>query len=212
MTSNHTGRDASDSECARIEDLVRKAQEGESAAFEELVKAFSANMYNLAYRMTANQEDAADLTQEIFVKLHRAIGKFSWRSSFKTWLYTLAVNTCRSGLRRLRRVWRAEVVRLDAGYDADDNRERRDPPDTGPGPSENAERAEIMRSIEASIAQLDEEFRMVIVLRDLQNLSYEDIAEATGCTMGTVKSRLARARTRVKDALLKEGLTCSVMK
>jgi RNA polymerase sigma-70 factor (ECF subfamily) len=217
MTSNSTGSvreadAAGNPGTERVDEWVRRAQKGESAAFDALVTTFSTRMYNLAYRMTNNAEDAADLTQEIFVKLHRTIDKFAWRSSFTTWLYALAGNTCRSGLRRIRRVSRAETVHLDAPDPTDENRASRDTVDSAPGPVENAERSELMEKIRAAIAGLEEDFRLTIILRDIQGLSYEEVADATGCSMGTVKSRLARARLKVRDALVKEGLTCSAMK
>ncbi len=187
-----------------VDDLVRRAQKGDADAFDELVRVFSGPMYNLAYRMAGNAADAGDLTQEIFVKLYRAIGKFGWRSKFSTWLYRLAANTCYSGLRKIRRVASAEVVRLDDDR-ADDVRSR-DTPDPGDLPSRRLERRELRHQIEGAIAVLPEDFREVIVLRDLQGLTYEEIAESIGCSVGTVKSRLARARTRVKERLRRDGV------
>ena len=187
-----------------VDDLVRRAQKGDADAFDELVRVFSGPMYNLAYRMAGNAADAGDLTQEIFVKLYRAIGKFGWRSKFSTWLYRLAANTCYSGLRKIRRVASAEVVRLDDDR-ADDVRSR-DTPDPGDLPSRRLERRELRHQIEGAIAVLPEDFREVIVLRDLQGLTYEEIAESIGCAVGTVKSRLARARTRVKERLRRDGV------
>jgi len=187
-----------------VDDLVRRAQKGDADAFDELVRVFSGPMYNLAYRMAGNAADAGDLTQEIFVKLYRAIGKFGWRSKFSTWLYRLAANTCYSGLRKIRRVASAEVVRLDDDR-ADDVRSR-DTPDPGDLPSRRLERRELRHQIEGAIAVLPEDFREVIVLRDLQGLTYEEIAESIGGAVGTVKSRLARARTRVKERLRRDGV------
>lgn len=190
-----------------VESLVRQAQGGEIAAFEELVTAFSRPMFNLAYRMLGNREDAADLTQEIFVKLHRSIGKFQGRSRFSTWLYALAANTCRSGIRRLKRISTHEVVRLDEPGDPEGGTRVREPVDKGTGPRDDMAGAELRERVEAAIRTLGDDFRMVIVLRDLQGLSYEEIAQALGCSMGTVKSRLARARAKVKDKLVRQGIT-----
>ena len=215
MTSKGTewGRDASLAKAPdadRTDDWVRRAQQGDRQAFDALVTTFSGRMFNLAYRMTGNREDAADLTQEIFVKLFRSIEKFAWRSSFSTWLYALAANTCRSGLRRLQRVSKVEVVQLDASDAADETYRSRESVDEGPGPVEQVAKAEVMGRVHKAIEALDEDFRMVIVLRDIQGLSYEEITAVLGCSMGTLKSRLARARLKVRDRLLKEGLTCAV--
>jgi len=209
MASNHIDRPkvsaiAAATEGVDVDALVRQAQGGDEDAFEELIRVFSKPMYNLAYRMTGNAADARDLTQEIFVKLYRAIGSFGWRSRFTTWLYRLAANTCCSGLRKIRRVASAEVVRLDD--DRSDEARPHETPDTADLPNRRLERKELRQRIEDTIATLPEDFRMVIVLRDLQGLTYEEIAGSVGCTIGTVKSRLARARMRVKERLVRDGI------
>ncbi len=190
---------------AGVEALVRRVQVGDEAAFDELVRIFQAPMYNLAYRMVNNAEDASDIAQEIFVKAYHAIGKFRGESKFSTWLYALASNTCRSELRRLRRR---------AGFEVSGgNRDGCDggPPapeavDPGDQPAKSVERAETMEDIRESVSELPEEFRMVMVMCDMQNLSYEEAAAALGCSIGTVKSRLFRARTSMKDKLRRKGL------
>jgi RNA polymerase sigma-70 factor (ECF subfamily) len=190
-----------------VDDLVRRAQGGEAEAFDALVRIFSQRMYSLAYRMVGNHADASDLAQEIFIKLHKSIGKFTWKSSFSTWLYAVGSNTCRSGLRKIKRVSQREVVRLDR--EGDDERKPPEPQDPGDLPPEQMGRAELSASIQAAIDSLPEDFRMIVILRDVQNLSYEEVAEVLNCSMGTVKSRLARARTKLKDKLIRQGLVCA---
>jgi RNA polymerase sigma-70 factor, ECF subfamily len=197
-------------ENVRVAALVVRAQNGEMAAFDELVLIFQSRMFNLAYRMVNNGEDAADLTQEIFVKMYRSINKFSGRSKFSTWLYALAANTCRSGLRRLRRVSDREVMRLDAEVQNESGSRKREMADPGETVPETIGRLEVKQGIEALIAELPEDARMVVVLRDLQGLTYEHIAETLQCSIGTVKSRLSRARLKLKERLTREGLTCAV--
>ncbi len=182
-----------------VDGLVREAQAGDRQAFTKLVHLFSGPMYNLAYRMAGNADDAADLTQEIFVKLYRSIGQFRYRSKFSTWLCSLAANTCRSGMRKLGRRRDRERLCLDNG--PDENRPH-EPVDSGDKPDRVIERRETRALIEASIEKLPETFRSVIVLRDLQGMAYDEIAEALCCSIGTVKSRLARARMRVRDDLM----------
>ena len=199
MSSNST-------EGVDIDALVRAAQTGNRDAFTALVQAFSGPMYNLAYRMVGNADDAADLAQEIFVKLYRSIGRFQGKSKFSTWLFALGANTCRSGLRKLRRRRDREVLQLNG--DAEHGIAPRDPPDPADRPDRQLERRETRQAVEAAIAALADDFREVIVLRDLQGLAYDEIAQALDCSMGTVKSRLARARMKVRDTLIKQGITC----
>lgn len=197
-------------EDAQVAALVVCAQDGEMAAFDELVLIFQSRMFNLAYRMVNNREDAADLTQEIFVKMYRSIDTFSGRSKFSTWLYALAANCCRSGLRRLRRISGREVIRLDAddaSVSERHHRELTDPVETVP---ETISRGEVKQRIETIIAELPEDARMVVVLRDLQGFTYERIADTLQCSIGTVKSRLSRARLKLKEQLIREGLICAV--
>jgi RNA polymerase sigma-70 factor (ECF subfamily) len=181
-----------------VDSLVRAAQAGDRVAFTQLVQVFTRPMYNLAYRMAGNADDAADLTQEIFVKLYRAIGQFRYRSKFSTWLCSLGANTCRSGMRKLGRRRDRELLCLDDDSGDGVLREAADP---GDRPDREMERRETQATIERAIGQLPEAFRTVIILRDLQGMAYDEIAEVVGCSMGTVKSRLARARMRVRDRL-----------
>lgn len=187
-----------------VDGLVREAQNGSETAFDRLVTTFNGFIYNIAYRMAGNASDAEELTQEVFVLLFRSIRKFRRQSKFSTWLYALAVNSIRSGLRKIRRVASRETVRLDR---RDENgRPCREAVDRRENPGEDLMRAEVRAQIEQAIANLAPDYRAAIVLRDLQGLAYEEIAAALGCTIGTVKSRLARARMRVKAELMEEGL------
>jgi RNA polymerase sigma-70 factor (ECF subfamily) len=206
--SNHT--EAIDDEEQRVAALVVRAQRGEMPAFDELVTIFQSRMFNLAYRMVNSREDAADLTQEIFVKMYRSINKFGGRSKFSTWLYALAANCCRSGLRRLRRVSEREVIRLDANTESGSRQRPRELMDPAESVPESIGRSEVKARIEALIAELPEDARIVVVLRDLQGLPYERIAESLQCSIGTVKSRLSRARSKLQERLRREGLTCAV--
>ncbi len=190
-----------------VDDLVRRAQKGDEEAFDELVRIFSGRMYNLAYRMVGNHADAADMAQEIFIKLHKAIGKFRWKSSFSTWLYAIGTNTCRSGLRKIIRVSQREVVHLD--QEGENERKPVEPVDPGELPAEQMGHVEVTASIQAAIDSLSEDFREIVILRDVQELSYEEVAEVLNCSVGTMKSRLARARSKLKDKLVRQGLVCA---
>jgi len=208
--SNSTEASVVDDENARVAALVTRAQNGDMEAFDELVLIFQTRMFNLACRMTNNRDDAADLTQEIFVKMYRSINKFGGRSKFSTWLYTLASNCCRSGLRRLRRISDREVVRLDVENEDGTPQSHLETADPAESTPDAIGRSEVQQRIEEMIVELPDNARIVVVLRDLQGLTYERIAETLDCSIGTVKSRLSRARLKLKERLTREGLTCAV--
>jgi RNA polymerase sigma-70 factor (ECF subfamily) len=168
-------------------------------AFDNLVRLFEKKVYNLAYRMSGNHEDASDLSQEAFLRVFQSLKDFRGQSSFSTWLYRVVSNVC---LDELRQRGRRPTVSLDEPVAGDKGEVmQRQVPDPAPPPDELAERTEIREVVQAGIEQLTEEYRMVIVLRDLQGLSYQEIAEALDCSLGTVKSRLNRARFALKEKL-----------
>jgi RNA polymerase sigma-70 factor (ECF subfamily) len=189
--------------------LVRRCQKGDADAFDALVGVYERKMYNLAYRMAGNHHDATELAQEIFIRLHRSIRKFKWRSKFSTWFYRLAMNVCCSGLRRRRRIASVEVYSIDDERDSEEGTWRNDPADEGPRPDEEVVGQEVLEQVQAVIASMPEDFRTVLVLRDINGMVYEEMAEVLGCSLGTVKSRLARARTRARELLKSQGLICS---
>ena len=193
--------DALEEDVAR---LVQEASGGSMEAFDALIRRFQGRIYNLALRMVHNPEDAGDLTQEIFVKLHRSLGKFRGESRFSTWLYAVAINHCRTGLRKSRRIGFFESRSLDEPHDAaadGDARQAIEPVDPGATPSVSLEHRELGERIGAAVVGRPAELRTVLVLRDMQGLEYEEISRVLACSLGTVKSRLWRARFRVKDEL-----------
>lgn len=189
----------------RIEGLIREAQRGDPSAFDAIVREYQDRMYNLAFRMTNNHEDASDLTQDIFLKVYKSLRRFRGESQFSTWLHAVAVNTCRSGLRKLRRISWFEARSLDETRGEDDDRPAFEPADPAADPAQAAGRRDWAGEVGTVVAALPEEFRTVLILRDVQGLSYEEIAEATGLSIGTVKSRLCRARFRVKEEFVRKG-------
>ena len=201
-----------DAEQDRIAALVKQAQQGDMTAFEDIVRAFQGPVFNLAYRMVNNREDAADASQEIFVKLFRVIRQFRGDSKFSTWLFALAANTCRSRLRRSRRIAAVEVRHVDETWETDEGPRARELADPSDGPVRVLARAEMQRGIETAVAELSPDWRTIVVLRDIQGMTYEEIADVLDCSVGTVKSRLCRARARLKEALTRRGFRCSVRK
>ncbi len=210
--SNEVKPNAAEAE-ERVRTWVRRAQAGDSQAFDNLVREFQRPIFNLAFRMVNHREDAADLTQDIFVKLHRVIGQFRGESAFGTWFYTVAVNVCRSGRRRLGRIANFESVRLDETRpDEDSERPPLEVVDPSDLPGKTLERKEAGQRVREMVAQLPEDLKAILVLRDLQGMAYEEIAEVLGCNLGTVKSRLFRARLEMKERLSREGLLCTATK
>lgn len=212
MPSNEVTPGAAKAE-ERILTWVRQAQAGDAQSFDCLVREYQRPLYNLAFRMVNHREDADDLTQDIFLRLHRVIGQFRGESAFATWLYTVAVNVCRGGRRRLGRIANFEAVRLDAEWpDEEPGQPQRELADPTESPGTTLERKETGQYLREMIARLPEDLKTVLILRDLQGLAYEEIAEILECNLGTVKSRLFRARWELKERLSREGLLCAATK
>lgn len=183
-------------------ELVAAAQQGDQAAFGALVENYQAMAYSLALRMLSDPDDAADAVQEAFLNAWRALGSFQGQSAFSTWLYRLTSNACIDLLRRNRR--RAAVSMTVSDEDEDAPHET-DVPDERWSPERSLERSETHRAVHEGLAALSPEHRQVLVLRELEGLSYQEIAQVLDLEEGTVKSRIARARTALRDFLVKTG-------
>jgi RNA polymerase sigma-70 factor (ECF subfamily) len=178
------------------DDRPRRAREGDLGAFNELVVEYQTQVYNLCLRMLGQQQAAEDATQEAFVSAWRNI--FSLRGeSFRPWILRIAANLCRDELRRRsRRPSSSLDVALEAGVP--------EPPDDEPLPEDSALQSELRGNLEAALAQLPEEQRTAVYLCDVQGLDYAEIASVMGTSIGTVKSRIARGRLRMRDLLLRQ--------
>ena len=182
-------------------ELVRAARSGDQSAFAQLVKDHQTMVYSLAYRMTGNPEDAADLTQEDFLNAWRGLSGFDGRSSLATWLYRLTSNACIDFLRKEKR-HAALSMTLE---DEEDDQRQADLPDDRYSPQRELERKEAQEAVRQGLAALSPEHREVLILRELEGLSYTEIAQALELEEGTVKSRIARARLALRDFLIKSG-------
>lgn len=180
-------------------ELIQRAKNGDSEAFGELIASHERLVHNIALRTVKNPEDARDISQEAFIKAYKNIKKFDEKSAFSTWIYKITVNTAIDEMRRRKG---KETVSADMELDLGEGSVAMQLIDGGGTPEEEAVRQETRRDILSAIDMLSEEHRRVVVLRDLNGLSYSDIAEITDSTMGTVKSRLARARAQLKNILL----------
>lgn len=181
--------------------LVNKAVKGDNSAFEALMEKHMGIIYNIALRMTANQDDAEDMTQEIMIKIFRSLGSFKGNSKFSTWIYRVAVNTC---LDELKKKKNKKHLSLDAEISGDDGENQIEIKDDSPSPEKLAEQNELRDMVAAAVKLLSDEHRAIIVLRDIRGMSYSEIAGILGCSDGTVKSRISRARAQLKMILEKE--------
>ncbi len=180
-----------------IDTLVRAAAKGDEEAFAQLVRLHEDKVYHLALRMCGNPEDATDVAQEAFLAAWRGLPNFRGEAGFATWLYRLTSNAAIDHLRR------AKKQRGDVSLDDEENHV--DTPDTAPSPQEAAEGSELRHAVAEGLKQLGEDHRKVLVLREVQQLSYEEIAGALEVDLGTVKSRLSRARNSLRKILLESG-------
>ncbi|HEX6989287.1 MAG TPA: sigma-70 family RNA polymerase sigma factor [Bacillota bacterium] len=174
---------------------MRRVRSGDVSAFEPLVRRYERRVYSLALRYSGDRDDAYDLTQETFVRAFRALRSFRGDASFSTWLHRIAVNVCLDELRRRRS---RPNARLDEPLATEDGEAVRQLADDDPGPQQRLEQKELGETIRQEIAALPAEYATVVILRDLQDLSYEEIAQVLDISLGTVKSRLHRGRAALR--------------
>jgi len=177
-------------------ELILQCQAGDEAAFEALIRLHEKRVYGLCRRMCRNEDDALEAAQDTFLAVWRGIGSFRAEAAFPTWLYRLATNACLDILRR-------EKKRNDVSLD--DAERRLDPADGAPQPEEALERAETRRAVREALLALPDAYREVLLLRETEQLSYAEIAEVTGLELGTVKSRISRARLTLRNYLAADG-------
>lgn len=180
-----------------LEELVRAAAKGDEGAFAELVRQHEKKVYNLALRMCGNAEDASDAAQEAFLSAWKGLPNFRGEAGFPTWLYRLTSNAAIDLLRRNKKQ-RGELSLDDADAGID-------PIDEEPSLQEQAEGVELREAVTAGLALLSEDHRQALILREMQELSYEEIAAALGIDLGTVKSRISRARGALRKILRNSG-------
>lgn len=184
------------------QELVERARKGDESAFEVLVTDNEKRIYNLCRRLTGNPEDAAELTQEAFLNAWRGLGRFQGESSFSTWLYRLASNACIDFLRKEKR---RQNLSMTVSLDDDEEARQVELPDERYTPERELERTEVRQAVAAGLERLTPEHRQVLVMREINGLSYAEIGAVLGLEEGTVKSRIARARNALRKVLTERG-------
>jgi RNA polymerase sigma-70 factor (ECF subfamily) len=172
-------------------------------AFAALVEKYQQKMLNTAYRMIGNYEEACEVVQDAFFSAYKALKKFRGESRFSTWLYSIVINLAKNRLKQVKIRFHREGLSIDDPVENVDRQLRGDPPAHGPSIIEQMEKKEVQTQVQECIHHLDDEYREVLVLRDIQGFSYEEIRDILKIPDGTVKSRLFRARDALKDCLKK---------
>ena len=185
----------------------RPVQDGErdghpvTKAFDELFDAYEQKIFNLVYRLVGDYEDAADLTSETFVRALRGYDRFRGEAKLYTWLYRIAVNLCKNYFRQQQHRSRVHSFSLDAPLEGEEGPADREIEDVGQEPQRVVEARELEAQVQRGLLQLRPDFRALIVMRDMQGLSYKEIGDVLGCPEKAVKSRLFRARSKLRELL-----------
>lgn len=197
MTDIEKSSPVSDSE------LVALCKNGSTDAYEALVVRYQKKMLNIAFRMVGNYEDACEIVQDAFVSAYKAMKSFQEKSSFATWLYTIVLNTSRNRIRQQKVQRSREAFSIDEPLKRSNGTIQLEPVSPDPSVIEALEQKDIQKKVQECINRLESDFKEVLVLRDIQGFSYEEISQVLSVAEGTVKSRLFRARTSMKDCLKK---------
>ncbi len=195
----HTEATAAEAEVTDV-DLVKLCQAGETQAFDQLVGRYRTRVFGMIYNMVHSEQDAWDLAQDSFLKAWKSIGRFRGQSSFYTWIYRIVMNVTIDSLRK------KQVKGTGAEFDDAVQLKEIDPasrtlPKADALPHERMQHGEIRSRIDAAIAQLSPEHRAVILMKEIEDMQYHEIAEALGCSIGTVMSRLFYARKKLQNML-----------
>jgi RNA polymerase sigma-70 factor (ECF subfamily) len=181
--------------------FVHRLKANEDAAYDELVRVYHAQIFHVAFRMLGDSGDAADVVQDIFLKVFRNINGFKGESSLKTWIFRVAFSEILNRLRWWKRRHRQSTVSLDDDHNGNGNGYHVS--DERPTPEEAFEQREQELAIQNALSKLSSDHRSIVILRDIEGFSYGEIADVLGVSIGTVKSRLARARADLKKTLIR---------
>ncbi|HCD53595.1 MAG TPA: RNA polymerase subunit sigma-24 [Balneolaceae bacterium] len=179
------------------EDLMEYFQNGNEIAFNELVYRYNDRLHNFLYRYTQNHQDCEDLVQETFLRVHKSKQSYERIAKFSTWMYTIALNLAKSMYKKKQRMHKVSIHKDDS--DPDDFEMKLE--DHNILPDQELHQKLSLEQLEKALMALPADFREVVILRDLQQMTYEEISEKTGIAMGTVKSRINRGRAQIKHLI-----------
>ena len=181
--------------------IIRAVVDGNTNAFEDLVLEYQKQVYHIALNMTGNEEDAFDLSQEAFLKAFRSLSTFRGEAGFGSWLYRMTANLCIDFLRKKKRQG-GQIISLDA---EEEDRRPTELPDLRYEPQNALEKKEVQEKVRAGLEKLPHEQKLILVLRDVEGFSYQEISDALKIELGTVKSRIYRARAHLARLLTENG-------
>lgn len=181
--------------------LIERAKSGDVESFETLIRNHQSYAYNIAFRMIGNEEDAKDAAQEALIKVFKNLHAFKGDSAFSTWLYRIVMNTCKDLLRKRK----PNEISIDKGFETDDGEVHLEIEDNTNDPVSKYEQQEVRVTIETALDELPDNYKSVVVLREIQGLSYDEISEIEDIPVGTVRSRINRGR-RILREILKDKL------
>ena len=185
--------------------LVERFKQGDEAAFEILVNKYSGRAYQIAYGVLGNREDAEEVAQDVFIRIHRALPRFRGDAEFTTWMYRITMNLAKNKYRwnkiRGSKVNISIDAPLEGGGDGSGEERRIDLPDERMAPDEKSAFKELEKNVRDELDNLPDIYREALVMRNVEEMSYEDIANALNCKLGTIKSRIARGREELRKRL-----------
>jgi len=181
--------------------LIRAFHSGEKSAFDTLVIRHKDRVFNLCLRFLGDYQEAEDTAQDVFLKAYNSLKRFRFESSFFTWLYRIAINTCKNKVKSLGYRYRKMDNQIDIPEESIEGHHAEHMENSGRDPVSDLENKEMKKILQHAIDSLPSDQKSVVILRDLQGLSYEEITDVTGFKLGTLKSRLSRARSNLREKL-----------
>ena len=184
-------------------ELIRQSCAGSIDAFEQLILLYEKRVYTIAYKYMGNHEDANDMAQESLIKAYQSIGSFRGDAAFGTWLCKITANRCLDELRKRKKM---QITSLEDTLELEEGSVKKELESPAATPEEHAVQRETAAYMQMLIGKLKEEYRTVIVLREIEGYGYEDIADMLSCSVGTVKSRISRARQHLRERILADRM------